>query len=106
MFEKVKGKIGEIKEENQRRREERIRIAREKAEEEARIERERIKAEKEALMALSEKELMVEAILALRGYNTRIATIEEQQDELAYRVDSLKADVSSLESTVSGLSND
>lgn len=56
MFEKVKVKFTEIKEENQRKR----------------AERERIQAEKDALMALNEKELMVEAIMALRGYNTRL----------------------------------
>ena len=87
MFEKVKGKLIEIKEENQRQREGRARIAKEKAEEEARKERERIQAEKDALMALSEKELMVEAIMALRGYNTRLSNMEEKQDELADRVD-------------------
>jgi uncharacterized protein YdcH (DUF465 family) len=106
MFEKVKGKIGEMADENRRRREERARIAREKVEEAARIERERIQAEKDALMALSEKELMVEAIMALRGYNTRIISIEEKQEELDNRVGSLESDVSSLKTTVSGLNND
>ncbi|MDO9086019.1 MAG: hypothetical protein Q7U53_07430 [Anaerolineaceae bacterium] len=83
MFKKIKRKIGEIKEEH------------------ARIERERIQAEKNALMALSEKELMVEAIMALKGYNTRIGNIEEKQDDLTYRVDSLESDVSSLKSHTS-----
>jgi len=57
-------------------------------------------------MALSEKELMVEAILALRGYNSRIRNIEEQQAELDNRVDSLELDVSSLKSSVSDLKAD
>ena len=81
MFEKVKGKFAEIKEENQRKREDRERIAREQAEEETRIEHERIQAEKGVLMAMSEKELMAEAIMALRGYNTRLIIIEEQQND-------------------------
>lgn len=106
MFEKVKEKIGEIKEDKQRRKEEQARIAKERIEEEARIERERIQVEKNALMALSEKELMVEAILALRGYNTRIENIEEHQAEFDYRVDSLELDVSSLKSNVSDLKAD
>jgi len=103
MFEKVKGKIAEIKEENQHKREERERIARERAEEEARIERERIQAEKDALMTLSEKELMVEAIMALRGYNTRLTIIEARQNDLDDRVGTLESDVSSLESDVSSI---
>lgn len=90
MFEKVKQKIGEIKEESRRR-----------SEELDRIERERIQAEKDALMALSEKELMVEAIMALRGYNSRLAYIEEKQDELNNSLGMLASDVSSLVSHTS-----
>lgn len=103
MFEKVKGKFAEIKEENQHKREERERIAREQAEEEARIEHERIQAEKGVLMAMSEKELMVEAIMALRGYNTRLIIIEEQQNDLYDRVATLESGISSLESDVSSI---
>lgn len=101
MLDRVKGKLSEIKEESRKRKEERARVAREKAEEEARIERERIQAEKDALMALSEKELMVEAIMALRGYNVRLINIEENQSDLEDRVDSLEWDVSSLDSKIS-----
>ena len=100
MFEKFKGKITEIKEENQRKREEQENIAKERAEEEARIEHERIQTEKNALMALSEKELMVEAIMVLRGYNTRLTIIEKNQNDLDYRIGTLESDVSSLESEV------
>jgi hypothetical protein len=103
MFENVKNKVVEIKENNRHKREERERITRERAEEDARIERERIQAEKKALMALSEKELMVEAIMALRGYNTRLAIIEASRDDLEDRVSSLESDVSSLESDMSSL---
>ena len=105
MFEKVKGKLSDIKEEFQRQSEGRARIAKEKAEEEARKERERIQVEKAALMTLSEKELMVEAILALRGYNTRLSNMEEHQDELADRVDFLESRMGSLDSSVSDMSN-
>lgn len=51
MFKKIKEKIGAASEERQCQREERERIARERAEEEARKDRERIQAEKDALMA-------------------------------------------------------
>lgn len=105
MFEKVKGKLANIMEENQRKRKEQELIAKERAEEEARLERERIQAEKDALMTLSEKELMVEAIMALRGHNTCITLIEERQDDLDGRVASLEFGVSLLKTDVSGLKN-
>lgn len=106
MFEKVKGKIEDIKRDSQFKKEERARIEKERAEEAARIERERIQMEKDALMALSDKELLVEAIMALRGYNTRITTIEEQQDNLLYKMDSLESKVDSLDSKVSDMKSD
>lgn len=92
MFGKVKNKINEIKEENRKR-----------MEEAARIERERVQAEKAALMALSEKELMVEAIMALRGYNTRLKNLEEKQDNLRYIVGSLESSVDSIDSKISSI---
>ena len=52
---------------------------------------------------MSEKELMVEAIMALRGYNTRLTIIETCQDDLNDRVGTLESDLSSLESDVSSL---
>ena len=103
MFKKVKEKFAEIKEETQRKREECERIAREQAEEEVRIEHERIQAEKGVLMTMSEKELMVEAIMALRGYSTRLTIIEEQQDGLYDRVATLELGIRSLESNVSSI---
>jgi len=105
MLKRVKTKLNAIKEENIVRREERARIAREIAEEEARKESTRIQAEKDALMALSEKELMVEAIMALKGYNTRLNNIEKQQDDLEDRINSLESDVSCIDSAVDELKN-
>lgn len=106
MFEKVKRKIDDIKRDSQLKKEERARIEKERAEEVARIERERIQLERDVLMALSDKELMVEAIMALRGYNTRITNIEEQQDDLLYKMDSLESKVDSLDSRVSDIKSD
>lgn len=94
-----------MKEENLIQREERARLARELAEEEARKESTRIQAEKDALMALSEKELLVEAIIALKGYNTRLSNIEKQQDNFKDRINSLELNVSSLDTTVDELKN-
>jgi hypothetical protein len=116
MLEKVKDKLNNSKDESKKRKEERTRAALEKkeeraridgekAEEEARIEREKIQAEKDALMALSEKELVVEAIMALRGYNTRLDNIEEHQEYLKERIDSLDSNLSSLDYSIYELKN-
>lgn len=96
MFEKVKEKIADVKKEWQLQKDERVRIKKEQTEEAARIERERIQLEKDALMALSEKVLMVEAIMALRETNTRLTNIEEQQEDLTNSVNSLRGYISSL----------
>jgi len=96
MFEKVKDKIADVKKEWQHQNDERIRIKKEQTEEAARIERERIELEKDALMALSEKVLMVEAIMALRETNTRLTNIEEQQEDLTNSLNSLRGYLSSL----------
>lgn len=107
MLEKVKKKLKDAKEENDRRREERARIERERAEaearrkreraeEEARKESQRIQAEKDALMALTEKELMVEAIMTLRAYGPRLNNISDQQDDLKDKLCSLELSVNSL----------
>lgn len=106
MFEKVKGKIEDIKRDSQFKKEEQARIETERAENAARVERERIQMEKDVLMALSDKELMVEAIMALRGYNTRITNIEEQQVYLHNKMDSLESKVDSVDSKVSDMKSD
>jgi hypothetical protein len=106
MFGKIKGKIEDIKKDNQLRKEERARIEKRRAEEAARVETERIQMEKGALMALSDKELMVEAIMALRGYNTRITNIEEQQDDLFSKMDSLESKVISIDSRETNMKSD
>lgn len=77
--------------------EERKRMEAEKRIEEELMEQARIKAEKDALLNLSEKELMVEAIMALRGYNLRITKIESQQVDIEDRLDSLESDITDIE---------
>lgn len=70
-------------------REERARAAQQRAAEEVRKEAERVQAEKAVLMGLSDKELMVEAVMALRG-------LREQHDALTDNVASLQQEVTSL----------
>ena len=48
-------------------------------------------------MSLSEKELLVEAVMALRGLHSRIEEIEEAYDDLDDTVSSLKRDLKSVE---------
>lgn len=90
--------------------EERARVKRARAEEKARIEAERIQAEqarvqaeKDVLMALSEKELLVEAIMILREYNTRLDSLENIGDSLVVSVQSLEWKVGALDSSVDEL---
>lgn len=103
MFEKVINKFNNFKEEARERMEERARIARERAEEEARMERERVRAEKEALLTLSEKELMVEAIMELKRCNLRLNIVEEILDNMQYRIGSIDINVSSMDSSLNEL---
>lgn len=119
MLEKVKKKLVEVKKEREerariererveaiaRRKRERAkeeaRRERERAEEEARKERERIQAEKDALMALNEKELMVEAIMVMRANSSRLNNMADQQDDLKNRINSLELCVKSLDYDIS-----
>jgi len=61
-------------------------------EERERINREKLQAEKEALMALSEKELLVEVFLALKGYSTRLDSIESDISYLNMQVGSFNSE--------------
>ncbi|WP_338217536.1 hypothetical protein [Lacticaseibacillus salsurivasis] len=103
MLNGIKGKINDKIDEFRQYREEQSRKQQERAEAEAQAERERIRREKEALLALTDKELMVEAIMALRGYNERIADIEAIQDELHSRVNAVESDIFSVEADVRAL---
>ena len=47
-------------------------------EEAERKETERIQTEREELMKLSEKELLVELVLTIRGYNNRLSKLEKK----------------------------
>ena len=97
MLNDVKSKINDKVDAFRQYREEQVRQKRELAETRARAEREKIRHEKEILLALSDKELMVEAIMLLRGYNERITDIEAEQADLDSRMDSTEADVRALE---------
>jgi hypothetical protein len=90
--------------------EERARVARERAEEKARIEAARIQeeaarlqAEKDVLMALSEKELLVEVMILLRGHSKRLDTLESIGNSLEENVQSLGWRVGTLDSNVDEL---
>ena len=96
MLKRVKLKVNGIKEKNVKRKEERTRIAAEIAEEEVKKERARIQVEKDALMLLCEKELIVEAILVLKGFNTRLYNMEKKQDNLKETLDSIESKVDSI----------
>lgn len=85
-------------------------------------ERERIAAEKAELLALSEKELMVQTVMALGGYGTRLDRIEEQRESLLQEIktetmrilseesanllNALHEDINGLQKTVSSLKHE
>ena len=90
--------------------EERARVARVRAEKKARMDAERIQAEearlqaeRDVLMALSEKELLVEAMIVLRGYNTRLDILENIGNSLEDSVQSLEWRMGTLDSSVDEL---
>ena len=111
MLEKAKNLVNDMKDTAERKKEEKAQIKKEQQAEAERLEQERkeaiarleaerlaeeeakIQAEKEALMGLSEKELLVEAIMALRGLYSRIEEIEEAYDDLEDTVGSLKREL-------------
>lgn len=103
MLEKVKSTISGIKEDAHRRRAEKEQLARERREAEAKAEAERIaaekariQAEKDILMAMDTKELLVEAVIALRGLYSQIENLESDQASLSERLEELASDVGDL----------
>ncbi len=111
MLEKAKNLVNDIKDTAERKKEEKAQLKKEQQEQAERLERERqealarreaerlaeeeakIQAEKETLMGLSEKELLVEAVMALRGLYSRIEEIEEAYEDLEDTVGSLKREL-------------
>ena len=75
MFDKIKENIRQKAEE----REQRIREEKEKEEQ-------RIREEKEKLMELSEKELLVEILMKLRGINSRIDDVESRVNDVELKL--------------------
>lgn len=56
----------------------------------------KIQAEKDSLMNLSEKELLVEAVMALRGLYSRVEELEEAYDGLNNSISCIKKEISSV----------
>ena len=114
MLEKAKNMVADIKADAERKKEEKEQLKKEQQEQMERLEQEqkayearreadriaveeaKIQAERDALMDLSEKELLVEAVIALRGLYSRIEKLEEAYEDLDYTVSSLKKDLKSV----------
>lgn len=111
MIDKVKKGFNNIKEEHSKKKAEKIKIKLEKEAAEIKAEQERLTAEKEALeqekrrlLELSDKDLMVELIIAVRGFYTKVSDIEQAQEQMGTtlfeiddRLNSLACDVDVLE---------
>lgn len=78
MFNKIKNKVNQIIDE-----------AEEKRKERERLEKERLEEEKKSLLALSEKELLVELLITLKN-------MESDQKSLLEKISELDSDVSYL----------
>lgn len=114
MLGKAKNIVADIKADAERKKEEKERLKKEQQEQAERLERERkdiearreaerrateeakIQAEKEFLMSLSEKELLVEIVMALRGLYSRIEEIEEEYADLDEAVSVMKGELKSM----------
>lgn len=114
MLGKAKNIVADIKADAERKKEEKEQLKKEQQEQTERLEKERkdlevrreaerliaekakIQAEKDALMNLSEKELLVEAVMALRGLYTRIEEIEDAYDDLDNAVSVVKGELKSV----------
>ncbi len=79
MFDNIKKKIDNMKVEAQKRREE-----------EERLEKEKIEQEKQRLLALNEKELLVEIIFMMKG-------IVKEHESLIEKIEELERSVSDIE---------
>ena len=77
MFDNIKKKIDNMKVEAQKRREERL-------------EKEKIEQEKQRLLALNEKELLVEIIFMMKG-------IVKEHESLIEKIEELESSVSDIE---------
>lgn len=78
MFDNIKKKIDNMKVEAQKRREE------------ERLEKEKIEQEKQRLLALNEKELLVEIIFMMKG-------IVKEHESLIEKIEELESSVSDIE---------
>jgi hypothetical protein len=110
LFEKLKSYIAEMREEEQKRKEEQERLEKERrakaaAEEAARIaaEQAKIQAEYDRLMSMTEKELLVEAVLALRGIYSQMEELSDAQERLDSELSSMAEDIERLENEVEEL---
>lgn len=99
MLKKIKIKFDNMKAEYRKRIVDRA--SKDRVEDAAREYLREFQLEKEALMELTERGLMIEGIMELRGCNLQLSNIKEKLDTLVYRVDSLEWTVDSLDSNIS-----
>lgn len=63
----------------------------------------KIQAEKERLLALDEKGLMVELILAMRGLYSQVEDIRIQQEVLSDKIEDIESDICSIQEDISDI---
>lgn len=103
MLNNIKKKVSDTKENHRLRKIERERIAKEEmvkketaAAEKLRKESQAILEERERLIDLDNKELMVEAVLAIRGFYSRYLEIQDELEFVQNRITEIERDIESL----------
>ena len=112
MFENFKKHLDERRAEAQHRKEEQERLAQEEqeravAEKAAQIaeEKAKIQAEHDHLMGMTEKELLVEAVVALRGLYSKTERLETELSQLGIDLTAIADDLVRLKRRVRDLEN-
>lgn len=110
MLEKLKENAAKAKEDRRRRKAEKEKVRLQQEIESARREEKRlaeekavIEAEKARLLTLSDKEIMVEMIFAIRGFYSRFLELEEEQSFITKRIDDMEDRISDVESDIENL---
>lgn len=110
MFEKIQEGLGKRKLDQQKRIYEREKTRLNKAAAEAAFQKARladkrdsIQAEKDRLNSLNDKELMVELILSIRGFHSRLSEVESKLSFYEKELIEIRVKIDDLDSKISGL---
>jgi len=103
-YVRVRAEMAERKAEEARlKAEEEERALREQEAAELQAEIDRVENERAVLSKLSEKELLVEIVLALNGYNSELTRIKTLQDTFSEEIDQINSEQEHMQEQIDGL---